>query len=76
MMHFVLIKLKWLLQHYCLHYLVFFLFSFKTSQKLVDDVWTQLGLNKVQGLEKVKLSFLNGYLDYYGVRNAKEYCNR
>jgi hypothetical protein len=71
MMHFVLIKLKVIAVALLLAMFSFFLFSFKTSQKLADDVWTQLGLNKQQGLEKVRRSFFNGYLDYYGVRNAK-----
>lgn len=48
-----------------------FLFSFTVSSKLANDVWQQLGLSQVQGTEKIKNSFLNNYLDYYGARNIK-----
>lgn len=48
-----------------------FLFSFTVSYKLGDDVWKQLGLSEAQGQEKIKTSFLNNYLDYYGARNLK-----
>jgi hypothetical protein len=71
LMHFLLIKLKVIAIGLLLALLSFFLFSFNTSRRLADDVWTQLGLSKTQGLDKVKQSFFSGYLDHYGVRNAK-----
>jgi hypothetical protein len=48
-----------------------FTLSFKTSQKIADDIWKQLGMTKDQGTDGVKQSFLNGYLYYYGAKNAK-----
>ena len=56
---------------FVLSVLSLFLFSFSVSHKLADDVWKQLGLSEVQGQEKIKASFLNNYLDYYGARNLK-----
>jgi len=46
------------------------LFSF-TTNKLTDDFLQQLGISKVNANEKISNSFLGGYLDQYGVRNAK-----
>lgn len=48
-----------------------FLFSFKAVEQRADDFWKQLGISQQQGSEKIKSSFLNGYLDYWGVRNLK-----
>lgn len=48
-----------------------FLFSFTVSRKLTDDLWKQLGLSQMQGTEKIRNSFFNNYLDYYGARNIK-----
>jgi hypothetical protein len=48
-----------------------FLFSFTVSRKLTDDLWKQLGLSEMQGTQKIKNSFFNNYLDYYGARNIK-----
>jgi hypothetical protein len=48
-----------------------FLFSSYQAKNLADDVWKMLGLSRQSGMEAVKNSFLNGYLHYYGVRNAK-----
>jgi flagellar biosynthesis/type III secretory pathway chaperone len=36
-----------------------------------DDLWRQLGITQQQGMEKIRNSFMNGYLEYYGVKNAK-----
>ncbi len=41
------------------------------SQKLADDIWKALGISKQAGSEKIKNSFMNGYLDHYGMRNLK-----
>ncbi len=45
--------------------------SFVASQKIADDVWKQLGITQLQGTEKIKNSFVSGYTDIYGLRNAK-----
>ena len=49
----------------------FFHFSFTTSRNMADDIWKQLGMTKEQGADGVKQSFLNGYLNYYNARNAR-----
>ena len=49
----------------------FFHFSFTTSRSMADDIWKQLGMSKEQGTDGVKQSFLNGYLNYYNARNAR-----
>src|SRR5688572_15382538 len=38
---------------------------------MVDDIWKMLGISRQSGTEGIKNSFLNGYLYYYGVKNAK-----
>lgn len=48
-----------------------FLFSSYHSKKMADEVWKMLGLSKQKGIEGIKNSFLNGYLYYYGAKNAK-----
>ncbi len=48
-----------------------FLFSSYHSKKVADDLWKMLGISKQSGNEGIKNSFLNGYLYYYGVKNAK-----
>ena len=47
------------------------LFSFKAGNHLAGDLWQQLGLSREQGTDNIKQSFLNGYLYYYGAKNAK-----
>jgi len=47
-----------------------FLFSF-TTNKLNDDFLKLLGISKVNADEKISSSLLGGYLDQYGVSNAK-----
>lgn len=47
------------------------LFSFTVSRRLPADIWKQLGISELQGTEKIKNSFLNNYVDYYSIRNAK-----
>jgi predicted phage tail protein len=48
-----------------------FLFSSYQAKKMTDDLWKTLGISKQNGTEGIKNSFLNGYLYYYGVKNAK-----
>ncbi len=48
-----------------------FSYSFTTSRHLADDFWKQLGMTKDQCTDGVKQSFLNGYLYYYGAKNAR-----
>jgi hypothetical protein len=38
---------------------------------VAEDLWKQLGITQQQGTEKIRNSFMNGYLEYYGVKNAK-----
>jgi hypothetical protein len=70
-MHFVLIKLKVIAVALLLALFSFFLFSFKASERIADDFWKQLGLTKQQGTDDLRSSFVNGYLQYYSARNAK-----
>lgn len=44
--------------------------SFRVHQ-MTDDMWKRLGITKQAGDEKIKNSFINGYLYYYGVKNVK-----
>lgn len=48
-----------------------FLLSSYQAKQMTDDVWKMLGLSKQAGIDGIKNSFLNGYLYYYGVKNAK-----
>lgn len=48
-----------------------FLFSFKLAETRAEDFWKQLGLSQAQGAEKIKTSFMHGYLDTWGIRNLK-----
>ena len=41
------------------------------AEKLAADVWTQLGIPVPQAHMDIKNSFLQGYLDYTGAKNAK-----
>jgi len=47
------------------------LLSSFTINKATDDVWKILGITKQAGDEKIKNSFMYGYLYYYGVKNIK-----
>jgi membrane-associated HD superfamily phosphohydrolase len=71
MMNILLIKLKVIALILGLALISLFSFSFTTSERLADDIWKQLGMTKIQGTEGVKQSFLNGYLYYYGAKNAR-----
>ncbi|MGN6292465.1 MAG: hypothetical protein ACTHMV_06930 [Chitinophagaceae bacterium] len=48
-----------------------FLFSSYRSRQAADDIWKALGISQQAGTDGIKASFLNGYLYYYGARNAK-----
>ena len=48
------------------------LFSFRYSTRFTDDLWKQLGISQKEGTDKIKNSFLFGYLEHYGVRNLKQ----
>jgi len=52
-------------------FLGFSLTSFRASEKAADDMWKMLGISRQAGSEKIKNSFMNGYLDHYGIRNLK-----
>ncbi len=71
MMNILLIKLKVIAFILGVALISLFSFSFTTSERLADDIWKQLGMTKVQGNDGVKQSFLNGYLYYYGAKNAR-----
>ena len=47
------------------------LLSSFNANKATDDVWKILGITKQAGDEKIKNSFMYGYLYYYGVKNIK-----
>lgn len=47
------------------------LFSSYTTKHAADDLWKSLGLSQQSGTDGIKNSFLNGYLQFYGARNAK-----
>ena len=65
-----LLKAGWVLFMALVAAIVLMLSSFRT-QKMTDDVWKMLGLTKQDGSEKIKNSFMYGYLYYYGVKNVK-----
>ena len=46
------------------------LFSF-TAKRFTEDFLQQLGITKISADEKISNSILGGYLDQYGLRNAK-----
>jgi hypothetical protein len=46
-------------------------FAAFTAQKLINDIWKQLGMTEKQAREDINESFLTGYLSYYGARNIK-----
>ena len=48
----------------------FLLFSF-TANRFTEDFLQQLGITKISADEKITNSILGGYLDQYGLRNAK-----
>ena len=48
----------------------FSLLSFKTDRAF-NDIWEQLGIKERDAANRIKESFLEGYLQHYGVRNFK-----
>ncbi len=48
-----------------------FLLSFKIAEKRAEDFWKQLGMTQQQGSEKIKTSFMYGYVNLWGAKNAK-----
>ncbi|MET0299625.1 MAG: hypothetical protein ABW036_07680, partial [Flavitalea sp.] len=42
-----------------------------TTRKFADDLWAQLGISKAEGTSNISTSFMDGYLSYYGARNAR-----
>ncbi|HEX7847993.1 MAG TPA: hypothetical protein VF476_19475 [Chitinophagaceae bacterium] len=67
----LLIKLKVTAALLIVAFISLLSFSFTTSRSFADDFWKQLGMTRDQGTDGVKQSFLNGYLYYYGAKNAK-----
>src|SRR4051812_276268 len=47
------------------------LFSSYRTARYTDEMWKLLGISRQSGTEGIKNSFLNGYLYYYGAKNAK-----
>ena len=66
----VLLKAGWVLFMALVAAITLMLSSFR-AQKMTDDVWKMLGVTKQDGSEKIKNSFMYGYLYYYGVKNVK-----
>jgi len=48
------------------------LFSFVVAGRLAEDIWKRLGINRQEGAEKIRNSFIDGYLHYEGVSNVKQ----
>jgi hypothetical protein len=42
-----------------------------SAKKGTEDIWKMLGITKEMGTEKIKNSFMYGYLDHYGLKNLK-----
>ena len=47
------------------------LLSSFTTYKMGDDMWKILGISKQTGNDKIKSSFINGYLDHYRIKNIR-----
>jgi len=47
------------------------LLSFVVADKLAEDIWKRLGINRQEGAEKIRNSFVDGYLHYEGLSNVK-----
>ena len=67
----LLIKLKVVAILFVVGGISLFSYSFTTSRNIADEFWKQLGMSKEQCTDGVKQSFLNGYLYYYGAKNAR-----
>jgi len=47
------------------------LLSFVVADRLAEDIWKRLGINRQEGSEKIRNSFIDGYLHYEGLSNVK-----
>lgn len=47
------------------------IFSFVVAPRLAEGIWKQLGITQQDGNDKIKYSFLDGYLHSEGIRGAK-----
>jgi len=47
------------------------LFSFVVADRLAEDIWKRLGINRQECTQRVSQSFISGYLQYAGVSNVK-----
>lgn len=47
------------------------LFSFVVADKVAEDLWKRLGINRQEGSDKIRNSFLDGYFHYEGVSAVK-----
>jgi len=47
------------------------LLSFVVADRLAEDIWKRLGINRQEGSEKIRNSFVDGYLHYEGLSNVK-----
>jgi hypothetical protein len=52
------------------------LLSFVVAPRLAEGIWQQLGITQQDGADKIKKSFLDGYLHYEGLKAAKNIGNR
>ncbi len=50
---------------------LFFLYSFHYKMERYADFWQNLGTTEKNGSDMIRESFLNGYLQYYGLKNLK-----
>jgi len=48
------------------------LLSFVVADRLAEDIWKRLGINRQEGCEKIRNSFVDGYLHYEGLGNVKQ----
>ena len=48
-----------------------FFLSFVVAPRVAEGIWKQLGITQQDGNDKIKTSFIDGYLHLEGVRNAK-----
>jgi hypothetical protein len=48
------------------------LFSFVVAGRVAEDIWKRLGINRQMGADKIKNSFIDGYLHYEGLSNVKQ----
>lgn len=67
---FILIYLRMLSLFLVLLIPVTFFLSFTTKNFL--DLWQQIGITKEKGTENIRESFMNGYLHYFGIKNARD----